>query len=376
MIEARFHDQLADIDATEWNALAADPNPFTTHALLAGMEATGCIQPRWGWQPHHLTLHENGRLVAAAPLYLKTNSHGEFTFDWSWADAWERAGGRYYPKLLCGVPYSPVAGPRLLACGDPRLQRALVQAMRNEAERLQLSSVHVPFLTDMEAAAFDDDWLARSDVQFQWRNRGWATFTEFLAALNHKKRKNLMHDRTGVAASGLRIEWRAGADLPAQDWREVHALYLHTFRQNGNRATLTPEFFAYLGTLGDTAQLALARDGHGIAAMALFLVGGTVLYGRYWGCRVEVPGLHFELCYYQGINYAVTHGLQRFEPGAQGEHKLARGFLPTRTHSRHLILHTGFRSAVRAALRQEAAAVDRYAEECMARSPYAQEPPP
>lgn len=155
MIEARFHEQLADIDAADWDALAADANPFTTHALLAGMETTGCIQPRWGWQPHHLALHENGRLVAAAPLYFKTNSHGEFTFDWSWADAWERAGGRYYPKLLCGVPYSPVTGPRLLARGDARLQRALVAAMRAEAERLNLSSVHVNFLTTEEAAAFE-----------------------------------------------------------------------------------------------------------------------------------------------------------------------------------------------------------------------------
>lgn len=374
-MEARFHDQLADIDAAEWDALAGDPNPFTTHALLAGMEATGCIQPRWGWQPHHLTLHENGRLVAAAPLYLKTNSHGEFTFDWSWADAWERAGGRYYPKLLCGVPYSPVTGPRLLAGGDARLQHALVDAMRAEAERLNLSSVHVNFLTGTGSAAFDADWLARSDVQFQWRNRGWAAFDDFLAALNHKKRKNLMHDRATVAASGLRIEWRAGAELSVRDWREVHALYRHTFDENGNRATLAPAFFAHLGTLGDTVQLALARDRAGIAAMALFFVGGGVLYGRYWGTRVAVPGLHFELCYYRGIDYAITHGLQRFEPGAQGEHKLARGFLPARTHSRHLILHPGFRAAVREALRDEAVAVDRYAAECLAHSPYAQEPP-
>ncbi|HET8765141.1 MAG TPA: peptidogalycan biosysnthesis protein, partial [Rhodanobacter sp.] len=368
MIEARFHDQLADIAAADWDALAADANPFTTHALLAGMEATGCIQPRWGWQPHHLTLHENGRLVAAAPLYLKTNSHGEFTFDWSWVDAWERAGGRYYPKLLCGVPYSPVTGPRLLARGDARLQRALVAAMRAEAERLQLSSVHANFLTADEAAAFDADWLARGDVQFQWRNRGWASFDAFLAALNHKKRKNLLHDRADVAASGLRIEWRAGRTLSRDEWRAVHALYLRTFAEKGNRATLTPAFFAHLGTLGDTAQLALARDGDGIAAMALFLAGGNVLYGRYWGSRVEVPGLHFELCYYQGIDHTITRGLQRFEPGAQGEHKLARGFLPVRTHSRHLILHAGFRAAVREALRDEASAVDRYADECLAHS--------
>lgn len=375
MIEARFHDQLADIDAADWDALAADANPFTRYALLDGLETTGCIQPRWGWRPHHLTLHAGGRLVAAAPLYLKTNSHGEFTFDWSWAAAWERAGGRYYPKLLCGVPYSPVTGPRLLARGDARLQRALVDAMRAEAERLQLSSVHANFLTTAEAAAFDADWLARSDVQFQWHNRGWASFEDFLAALNHKKRKNLLRDRAEAAASGLQIEWRTGSELSARDWHAVYALYLHTFHEKGNHATLTPAFFERLGTLGDTAQLALARDRRGIAAMALFLEGGKVLYGRYWGSRVEVPGLHFELCYYQGIDHAITHGLQRFEPGAQGEHKLARGFLPARTHSRHLILHAGFRAAVREALRDEASAADRYAGECMAHSPYAKELP-
>ena len=369
MIEARFHDRIADIPAADWDALRPDGNPFVSHAFLHALEDTGCIRPAWGWQAHHLGLYEHGRLLAAAPLYLKGNSHGEFVFDWSWAAAWERAGGDYYPKLLCGVPYSPVTGPRLLAAGRVERQRALAAAMRREAERLRLSSVHANFLPGDEAAAFGADWLARSDVQFHWHNRNWRDFDGFLAALNHKKRANIRHERARVAAGDLRIAWRDGGTLTDAEWDEVHALYLATFDAKGNHAALTPAFFRRLGGM---AQLALAHDAAGIAAMALFIEGGGVLYGRYWGSRVDVPGLHFELCYYRGIERAIAQGLRRFEPGAQGEHKLARGFLPVRTHSRHLLLHEGFRAAVREALRQEAESMDDYARELLEHSPYAQ----
>jgi len=372
VIEARFHENIADIPAADWDALRPDGNPFVSHAFLHALEGSGCIRPEWDWQAHHLGLYEHGRLRAAAPLYLKGNSHGEFVFDWSWAAAWERAGGDYYPKLLCGVPYSPVPGPRLLTRGDATLQRALIAAMRREAERLQLSSVHANFLRNDEAVAFGADWLARGDVQFHWHNRGWRDFDDFLAALNHKKRANIRHERARVAASGLRVEWRGGDMLDAAEWDAVHALYLATFDAKGNHAALTPAFFHRLGTLGGLAQLALAHDADGIAAMALFLEGDGALYGRYWGSRIETPGLHFELCYYRGIEHAIARGLQRFEPGAQGEHKLARGFLPVRTQSRHLLLHEGFRTAVREALRHEAESMDDYAQELAAHSPYAQ----
>ncbi|WP_049620953.1 GNAT family N-acetyltransferase [Frateuria defendens] len=375
MIEARFHPRIEDIPASDWDALRADGNPFLAHAFLHALERSGSIRPDWGWQPHHLGLYERGRLIAAAPLYLKGNSHGEFVFDWSWASAWERAGGEYYPKLLNAVPYSPVPGPRLLAGRDvrtPLLQRALAEAMRGEAERLGLSSVHANFLLPDEAEAFDDDWLARSDVQFHWHNRGYRDFDDFLAALNHKKRKNIRHERRQVAASGLALEWRAGRTLSLEEWRRVHALYAATFDAKGNHAALTAAFFTRLGTLGEAAQVALAREDSGrIVAMALFLRGGEALYGRYWGAEAEVPGLHFELCYYRGIDYAIAEGLQRFEPGAQGEHKLARGFLPTRTHSRHYLVDERFRQAVRDALAREAVAVDEYAEDLAAHSPYA-----
>ncbi len=374
MHEIRFHDAIAELPAAEWDALRGAANPFVSHAFLQALEHSGCIRPDWGWQPHHLGLYENGRLLAAAPLYLKGNSHGEFVFDWSWARAWERAGGEYYPKLLCGVPYSPVPGPRLLAgSGErrPQLQRALVDAMRGEAERRGLSSVHANFLQGAELAAFGHDWLARSDVQFHWHNRGYRDFPDFLAALSHKKRKNILHERRQVAASGLAIEWRGGDTLDDDEWRRVHALYEAAFDAKGNHAALTATFFRRLGGLGATAQLALARHDGAIVAMALFVQGGNVLYGRYWGASVDVPGLHFELCYYRGIEYAITQRLDRFEPGAQGEHKLARGFLPVRTHSRHYLVNADFRGAVATALAGEAEAVDAYAAELQDHSPYA-----
>ncbi|MGB3460809.1 GNAT family N-acetyltransferase [Rhodanobacter lindaniclasticus] len=366
----RFHDAIAELPAAAWDALRGEANPFVSHAFLRALEDTGCIRPDWGWQAHHLGLYDDDRLVAAAPLYLKGNSHGEFVFDWSWASAWERAGGEYYPKLLCGVPYSPVPGPRLLA-DTPARQRALVEAMRGEATRLGLSSVHANFLQPAELAAFDDSWLVRSDVQFHWHNRDYRHFPAFLTALNHKKRKNILHERAQVAASGLAIEWRSGDTLDEHEWDCVHALYEATFDDKGNHAVLTAAFFRRLGELGPLAQLALARAGDEIVAMALFVQGGGVLYGRYWGTLVDVPGLHFELCYYRGIEYAIAQGLQRFEPGAQGEHKLARGFLPARTHSRHWLAHPGFRAVVASALAREAPAMDAYAEELRQHSPYA-----
>ncbi|MEI7038059.1 GNAT family N-acetyltransferase [Fulvimonas yonginensis] len=374
MLTARFHSAIAELPATAWDALRARPNPFVSHGFLHALERTGCIRPEWGWQPHHLGLYEKGRLVAAAPLYLKGNSHGEFVFDWSWASAWERAGGTYYPKLLNAVPYSPVPGPRLLAgSGEraPALRQALAEAMRAEAERLGLSSVHANFLQEPDCAAFGEAWLARSDVQFHWHNRGYRHFEDFLATLKAKKRKNIRQERAHVDARGLSIRMRAGTDLGADEWRQVHALYAATFDAKGNHAALTPAFFRALGTLGETVQVATASDDGRLLAMALFLQGDGTLYGRYWGACEEIPGLHFELCYYRGIEHAIARGLQCFEPGAQGEHKLARGFVPVRTHSRHYLVHPQFRRAVREALAHERNAMDDYVTELAAHAPYA-----
>ncbi|HEY0179070.1 MAG TPA: GNAT family N-acetyltransferase, partial [Dokdonella sp.] len=291
--EARFHARLDEIDAGAWNALRPDDNPFLDHAFLAGLERHGCIDPRRGWQPHHLGLYEGERLVAAAPVYLKGNSHGEFVFDWAWAGAYARHGVDYYPKLLCAVPYSPVGGPRLLAgAGEDAdaLRGALLDAMQGEAERLELSSAHLNFALEADAAAFAGrDWLARFDWQFHWTNRGWADFDAFLAALNHKKRKNIRQERTRVARAGVVCERRRGDELDADDWRALHEFYLATFDEKGNYPALTLEFFRHLGRALPRSVVAVLcrRDGEAIAG-ALMLASSTTLYGRYWGCTETV----------------------------------------------------------------------------------------
>ncbi|HEX7340182.1 MAG TPA: GNAT family N-acetyltransferase [Rhodanobacteraceae bacterium] len=379
MLTTHFHDRLDAIDAAAWDALRPDGNPFISHAFLAGLEHHGCIHREWGWQAHHLTLHDGGKLIAAAPLYLKDNSHGEYVFDWSWADAWERAGGDYYPKLLNAVPYSPVVGPRLLAGRGERtagLRRALVQAIGEETRRLGLSSAHANFLPDDELAAFDGHWLSRFDWQYHWHNRGYRDFEDFLATLRHKKRKNIRHERASVTAAGIDCRMQRGDSLDDDTWRTIHALYLHTFATKRNHATLTLAFFRHLAaTLGDHVQVALARRDGQIIAMALFLRSDGTLYGRYWGAREYAPDLHFELCYYQAIEYAIAHHLARIEPGAQGEHKLARGFVPVRTHSRHYLVNTAFRAAVAAALAEEDAAVAAWGAQLAAHSPYLEDHP-
>jgi predicted N-acyltransferase len=375
MTDVRFLQGLRDIPAADWDALIPDGNPFVSHAFLHGMEAKGCLREDYGWAPYHLAIFENGRLVAAAPTYLKGNSHGEFVFDWSWAAAWERAGGQYYPKMLVASPYSPVPGPRLLVregIGADVLRNQLTAALVDEAERLGLSSIHANFLAEDDLDAFDDRWLARSDYQFHWHNRGYPDFDAFLGALTAKKRKNIRQERAKAHAAGLTLEMRGGDELSDMEWRQIHGLYELTFDLKGNHAALTARFFQYLGReLGPNVQVAMARDGDEIVAMALFLRGGDALYGRYWGASVEISGLHFELCYYRGIDYAIREGIARFEPGAQGEHKLARGFLPTLTHSRHYIAHDGFRRAVAEALEQEAEHREAYRAELLTHSPYA-----
>ena len=375
MSEIRFLDGLGEIPAADWDALVPDGNPFVSHAFLSGMETKGCLREDYGWKPYHLAIFDGDRLVAAAPTYLKGNSHGEFVFDWSWASAWERAGGDYYPKLLVAAPYSPVPGPRLLVREGPGAdihRNRLTAALVDEADRLGLSSIHANFLAEADLHAFDDRWLIRADYQFHWHNRGYADFDGFLDALARKKRKNIRQERAHAAASGLTLEMRGGDTLSDAEWRQIHGLYELTFDMKGNHAALTARFFQYLGrTLGSNVQVALARDDRDIVAMALFLRSADALYGRYWGASVELSGLHFELCYYRGIDYAIREGLARFEPGAQGEHKLARGFLPTLTHSRHYIAHEGFRQAVADALVHEAAHREAYKDELMTHSPYA-----
>lgn len=373
-LTARFHTRLDEIDAAQWNALLPDDNPFLDHVFLAGLEQHGCLDAEHGWIPRHLALYRGDELVAAAPLYVKLNSHGEYVFDWSWAGAYARAGLDYYPKLLCAVPYSPIPGPRLLVGnGGGELRRVLIETIAAEVERHGWSSAHLNFAKDDDAAtSADTNWLARFDWQFHWHNRGWRDFADFLDALTPKKRKNIRQERAQVARAGVTCEIRHGDELGESDWRTLHAFYRSTFDEKGNYAALTLDFLRQLGrTMPRRVLAVLCRHGTRLIAGAILLRSRDTLYGRYWGCREQIPGLHFEACYYQGIDYCLRNGLQRFEPGAQGEHKLARGFLPVATRSFHYLADLRFRAAVRDALAREAAHLRAYRDELMEHSPYA-----
>ena len=371
MTDVRILDALADVPADAWDVLHDGGNPFVAHAFLSGLEQQGCLREDWGWTPRHLTLWRDGVLVAAAPAYLKTNSHGEFVFDHAWANAYVRYGHDYFPKWLCAVPYSPVTGPRLLArTADDR--QALLRQLQTRTVEDGLSSAHVNFHTGAEAADFDADWLARIDVQYHWRNPGdWSTFDDYLGAMDHKHRKNIRQERAKVARAGVTFRVLHGDEASDDDLATMYRFYLQTFAEYGNSPALTLDFLRHLAaTMPRQLVLVLADLGDMPVAGALCLRGADTLYGRYWGAIAGLPGLHFETCYYQGIDYCLREGLQHFEPGAQGEHKLARGFLPTIVHSRHWIADAAFRHALRDWCTQEAASVRGYAATLAASSPF------
>lgn len=374
MYDARFLPSLADVSARDWDALHDGRNPFVTHALLHGLESQGCLRRDWGWTPHHLTLWEGGTLVAAAPGYLKDNSHGEFVFDHAWAHAYARHGLDYYPKWLCAVPYSPVTGPRLLA-QDAAHRKALLTAVRDEVLRLGLSSAHVNFHAEDEDDVFASDWLPRIDVQYHWRNPGhWRDFDGFLADFDHKHRKNIRQERAKVQRAGVVIRTVHGDEATAADLEAMFGFYLRTFQDYGNSPALTLPFLQHLArTMPRQLVMFLAdHDGRTIAG-ALCLRRHDTLYGRYWGAEAPLPGLHFETCYYQGIAYCLREGLARFEPGAQGEHKIARGFLPAWVRSRHWIADPEFAGALANWCDEESQAVRRYARTLQSHSPFKQQ---
>jgi uncharacterized protein len=365
-----FHGRLADIAPAAWDALRPDDNPFVSHAFLDGLERYGCLRAELGWRPHHLALYEGERLVGAAPVYLKGNSHGEFVFDWHWAEAYERHGLDYYPKLLCAVPYSPVCGPRLLGDGAAP---ELLHALRDECERRRFSTAHINFTADGQPMPDDPQtWLERNDWQFHWHDNGYRDFDDFLAALLPKKRKNVRQERARVAAAGVEFAVLHGDELDDEDWHFVHACYARTFEDKGNYPALTEDFLRHLGAAMPRQIVVMLARQHGErVAMALCLRSATTLYGRYWGAVRDIAGLHFEACYYQGIAYCLREGLSRFEPGAQGQHKIARGFLPQRTRSFHYVARPEFRAAIRRSLQVERAEVERHGEWLRAQSPFA-----
>ena len=374
-MQIREFTRIADLAAADWNSLTGADCPFLRHEFLDALESTGCVGAAAGWLPAHLALFDRERLVAAAPLYRKTHSWGEFVFDFSWAQAHERHGLPYYPKLLLAVPFSPVNAARLLTAADlpaAPLRRRLCAAIEERCRQEGLSSAHALFLTADEHAAFlDAGWLARGDVQFHWQNRGYGSFDDYLAGMRSDKRKQLRRERRRISEAGIQFRTLHGTDITPQELHFAFQVHQRTFHLHGHEPYLNLACFERIArALREAFVVKLAvRDGSPVAA-AIFMAGADTLYGRYWGALDELHSLHFETCYYQGIEYCIERGLTRFEPGTQGEHKLVRGFEPTLTRSAHFIADPRFRQAIAAFLEEERAAVSRYARVAGAHTPF------
>ncbi len=345
-----LHASIHEIGTQEWDLCAGSDNPFVSHAFLACVEDSGSAGPRTGWLPRHAALRdEAGTLVAAAPMYAKSHSYGEYVFDHGWARAYEQAGGAYYPKLQVASPFSPVPGPRLLCNPNAAIPPAvLADALAQSCAQLKLSSVHVTFCTQPEYEALGEaGWLQRLGVQYHWYNDNYASFDAFLEALSSRKRKSIRRERRDAQSCGLEFVALRGPEITKPDWTAFYKFYESTVDRKWGSAYLTPTFFSMLGErLGDRVVLMLARQGGKPVAGALNLMGTAALFGRNWGAIGDFPFLHFELCYYQAIDFAIAQGLKRVEAGAQGEHKIQRGYLPSFTYSAHWIAHPGLRRAV------------------------------
>ncbi|MDJ0894807.1 MAG: GNAT family N-acetyltransferase [Alphaproteobacteria bacterium] len=365
-IQVRVLDRISDVPAAEWDACAGPDDPFVSHAFLHALEASGSVASSTGWMPRHLAITgPDGTLAAAMPLYAKSHSYGEYMFDWGWADAYERAGGRYYPKLESQVPFTPVTGPRLLvrpqpdgADGEARLRGALIGAAEGLAEQYGIATVHVifPNREDWEALG-EAGWLRRTGVQFHWRNRGYATFDDFLADLASRKRKAIKKERRVASEAGIRLHRLTGDAIRPEHWDAFFNFYRNTSDRKWGSAYLTRDFFHRLGELmPDRVMLVMGEPqgapGHWVCG-ALNLIGGDTLYGRNWGCSRHVDFLHFEACYYQAIEFAIERGLKAVEAGAQGEHKIQRGYLPAATYGAYLIRDKGLEDAIQDFLQRE-----------------------
>ncbi|MEK8090028.1 GNAT family N-acetyltransferase [Thermithiobacillus plumbiphilus] len=368
---------LGSVNPQQWDALNPTGNPFLRHAFLHSLERSGCVGADSGWQPCHILLRDDaGELRGAMPLYAKSHSYGEYVFDWAWARAYQGTGQHYYPKLVSAVPFSPVTGPRLLTDGDEASARLLLQAAIQLAA--DYSSLHVLF-----PDAPTTDWLAQQDLlireglQYHWNNREYRDFDDFLSHFASRKRKQVKRERREAQAEGMQIECLEGADIQPVHWDAMYRFYRATIDSKGAIPYLNRRFFHMLGeSMPESCVLFLARQDGDYVAGALNLRGPQGLYGRYWGSLGDFPNLHFELCYYQGIEYCISRGLSRFEAGAQGEHKIARGFLPEKTYSAHWLAHAGFRDAVADFLTRERTGMDMLADDLRTHAPFRQCPPP
>lgn len=364
---------MADVDAGEWNALLGSRYPFLRHEFLHALEVSGAVSEQTGWIPAHLVARREGQLVAAMPLYEKHHSRGEYVFDYQWADAWERAGGRYYPKLLSAVPFSPVTGPRILA-SDPASAQQLIEVVTASVLQHGLSGAHLLFpQPTFDQQLEESGWLLRLGCQYHWHNRGYHRFEDFLAVCTSRKRKNFRKERAQVTAQGISFRAFRGEEVDERLWRQFFAFYAATYLKRGQRPYLSLAFFLQLAEhMAESIRLVVAYAGEQEVAAAFFLTGGNTLYGRYWGCLDEYDKLHFETCFYQGIDLCIAEGLAHFDAGAQGEHKLIRGFEPQLTSSWHL-LQPGLHEAVEEFLLQERAAIHRYYADALSYLPYRNE---
>jgi predicted N-acyltransferase len=371
---ARIGEGVGSFSAEDWDACAGTANPFLSHAFLSALEDSGSAVARAGWQPVPIAIDgADGRPAAIMPAYAKSHSQGEYVFDHAWADAWQRAGGDYYPKLQIAVPFTPVPGPRLLL-RDERLAPALIAAAEAMVAQHDLSSAHATFLEEAQVPVFEAaGWLIRTGSQFHWQNEGYGSFADFLGALSSRKRKAIVKERAAAQAA-CEIRTLTGDAIGEPEWDAFWRFYQDTGSRKWGQPYLRRPFFSMLGQrMGERVVLMLAyRDGRPIAG-ALNLAGEDTLYGRYWGCTEDVPFLHFELCYYQAIEWAITHGLARVEAGAQGEHKLARGYRPVPTWSAHYIPHEGFRHAVEDFLVRERRAMEQQIEMLDQMAPFRKE---
>lgn len=380
-VEITVHQGVGEIAAADWDACAAPEaadggrplDPFTTHRFLHALERSGSVGPGTGWTPRPLVARAEGEVIAVAALYLKTHSQGEYVFDHGWADAFERAGGRYYPKLQLAVPFSPVPGRRLLTRPGHEAEgrAALLSALADLCTGSDLSSAHLTFCTEAEAETAEAaGFLRREGLQFHWQNNGYADYEEFLAALSSRKRKALRRERARAQEFGGEIEMLTGDAIRPEHWDALWAFYQDTGARKWGQPYLTRAFFDALHEMRDDVLLVIAARAGAPVAGALNLIGREALYGRYWGCLEDHAFLHFELCYHRAIDYAIAHRLARVEAGAQGEHKLARGYLPVATHSAHFIAHPGFRRAVAQFLEAERPAIAADIAALAAEGPY------
>ncbi len=359
-----------EVTPAAWNRLAGN-QPFLSHAFLHALEASGCVSDETGWLPQHLTLWEGERLVAALPLYAKNHSYGEYVFDWAWAEAYQRNGLTYYPKLLSAIPFTPVTGPRLLAESDAH-RALLAHAAIEHAQSIGASSFHCLFPDPQDSAVLHNAGLMiRRGVQFHWLNQNFTSFDAYLAAMSHDKRKKIKQERRRVSEAGISFRQLTGNDISAEDWAFFTGCYDNTYLQHRSTPYLNVDFFQRVGdTLPDNVLMIVASQaGHDIAA-ALNFYDDATLYGRYWGTHAYSPALHFETCYYQAIEFCIARGIRLFEGGAQGEHKLARGFLPMETTSAHWLAHPRFAQAVETFLEREALGVAHYIGELNEHSPF------